>query len=112
MMVNGHDFSARWGWIPIIDFAVSLRHIAAELAEGKCAETEYSFTESEAVIRFRRVEDNVLISASYVRSTAQVSVKEFTNATTDFASKVAQELGQRYPLLLKNEAFVACFSNA
>jgi hypothetical protein len=111
MIADGHDFSARWGWIPIVDFVVSLREIADELTDGGDVESEFTFTESDAVMRFKRAGDSVLISASYVRFTAQVSLTEFINAVTDFTAKVAQELGQRYPLLLNNETFVGFFSN-
>jgi len=105
MFVNEHDFSARWGWIPIIDFAVSLRHIAAELAQDGSVETEYPFTESEAVIRFKRIDDDVVISASYVQYATQVSLVDFQNAVSAFTTRVAEEIGQRYPLLLRNKCY-------
>jgi hypothetical protein len=48
------DFSAKWDWVPVIDFAVFLRYIASELGETKNAESEFDFTESEATIHFTR----------------------------------------------------------
>ena len=109
MVVNGKDFSAPWGWIPIIDFAASLQHVSAELSQDASVETEFEFTESEATIHFKRLDDSISISASYAPSTAQISLTEFTNAVARFSAKVADELPQRYPSLLKNQAFVENF---
>ena len=47
------DLSARWGWIPLIDFALALREIAEALAVTEGSET-FEFTESEATLRFDR----------------------------------------------------------
>ena len=102
--------SARHGrWIPIIDFAASLQHVSAELSQDASVETEFEFTESEATIHFKRLDDSISISASYAPSTAQISLTEFTNAVARFSAKVADELPQRYPSLLKNQEFVEIF---
>lgn len=79
------------------------------LSQDASVETEFEFTESEATIHFKRLDDSISISASYAPSTAQISLTEFTNAVARFSAKVADELPQRYPSLLKNQAFVEIF---
>jgi len=63
--VNGQDFSARWGWVPILDFDLSLLQIQKELKESPDAMCLFEFTESEATLSFARDGDQVVIGASY-----------------------------------------------
>jgi hypothetical protein len=32
---NGVDFSAKWGWVPLLDFAAALMTITEELESGQ-----------------------------------------------------------------------------
>ena len=58
------DLSARWGWIPLIDFALALRKIAATLTIEEGRET-FEFTESDATLRFDRHGHGITITGSY-----------------------------------------------
>jgi hypothetical protein len=59
------DLSANWGWIPLIDFALALREIAAALAAVEEGSETFEFTESEATLKFERQGQEVAISGSY-----------------------------------------------
>src|SRR5688500_9690897 len=61
--VNEIDMSADWGWIPIIDFARCLYHIAKELESG--CQDSFEFTESEHRIEFIPQHSDVEIRTTY-----------------------------------------------
>ena len=103
--IDSNDFSAKWGWIPVVGFAASLRHIVGELAEGDGVETTFDFTESDAVLRFKRAKDGILVSASYAPGEACVLLTEFAAAVNSFSRRVARELSQQFPPLHENESF-------
>ena len=100
-----NDFSATWGWIPIVDFAASLRLIVSELAKRDGVESTFDFTESDAALRFKRAGDAILISASYAPGEACVPLTEFTAAVESFSRRVASELSQQFPPLHENKSF-------
>jgi hypothetical protein len=102
---NGCDFSAKWGWVPIIDFAVSLRNIIGNLVAHEDSESVFEFTESNATISFERCEDSVLILASYASCQATVEFDELVLAIDDFSQRVFHSVTEHYPLLLENPAF-------
>src|SRR5437879_4736572 len=58
-LVNDADFSARWGWIPILDFAASLVLVAKALELGE-THLQFDFTDSDELIYFDRQGQNVL----------------------------------------------------
>jgi hypothetical protein len=104
LKANAHDFSANWGWIPVIDFAAALKHIVVELREDEVRETTFDFTESDATLRFKRAGNALLISSSYTLGEAQVPFKDFATAVDAFACRVGRELREQYPALRKNAA--------
>ena len=105
LKVNAHDFSARWGWIPVIDFAAALKHVVGELGEHGTVETTFDFTESDAVLRFKRAGDALVISSSFAPGEAHVPLKDFAAAVDAFARRVRQELSEQYPALRQNKSF-------
>jgi hypothetical protein len=102
--VKSADFSANWGWIPILDFAVGLVTIVKRLAVQSSCET-FDFTESDAAICFRHADKVVDISASYVNATASVTLLELDDASRRFLTRLAYEVMTRYPVLNDNAAF-------
>ena len=62
------DLSARWGWIPLVDFALALREIANALSVTEGSRI-FEFTESDATIQFERRGQNITIGASYAAGT-------------------------------------------
>lgn len=53
------DLSARWGWVPVLDFALGLDAIVDALAPEGAGDEVFEFTESDATIVFRRDGDKV-----------------------------------------------------
>ena len=103
--VGSQDLSARWGWVPILDFAASLRRIGAELAQHDGADSEFEFTESDAKIQFRGRGKNVLISATYAAGEGTVPLDEFFRAIGEFTERLVAEICREHPSLMQNEAF-------
>lgn len=102
--VGEADFSTTdWEWVPQLDFALALRGIAVALEPG--TEEIFEFTENEDTIRFRRVGDQVEISASYVEDTAVVPHDELLAAADAFLDELALRLLDAHPDLGRNAYF-------
>jgi hypothetical protein len=94
LQFDGVDFSARWGWIPLLDLAYSLKDMCDEILTGE-PEAAFEFTESDAWLRFSRQGDAVEISASYVPQKTVVEMRDFcallTSSAQDFFTRVATQ---------------------
>jgi hypothetical protein len=99
-VVDRADFSARWGWVPVLDFALGLRAIAGGLVSE--AEESFEFTESDAAIEFRREGETVKIEAGYASAAAEVRHLEFTLHAERFVERVVADLSSRYTGLAIN----------
>ena len=97
-VVGAVDLSARWGWVPILDFAVGIKQIA----DGLGGEDRFEFTESDATIAFHRDGDLVRVSADYVPDSAVVPLAELQTATDVFLRRVVADLTSRHPELAEN----------
>jgi hypothetical protein len=98
------NFGTNWGWIPVIDLAAGLRHIARKLQHSSRTET-FEFTESEAWLRFSRHGDRVIVTASYSPGEAQVEYARFVQAVENLSKQLRTELLQRNSALADNPAF-------
>ena len=88
-IVNEADFSAKWGWVPIVDFAACLRRVVFELKEGRSAEETFEFTESDDTIWFKREGSEVNISTSYATGEARVALDELKTSVDYFVQRVS-----------------------
>ncbi len=104
-VVDGADLSARWGWVPVLDFALALRGAVRALQERR--ESFVDFTESDERILFERARDVVLVTATYAPGRALVSHAELCEAAERFLERVVSEICARYPRLAGNAALVA-----
>lgn len=102
---DGWDFSTNWGWVPIVDFAISMKQIADVLLEHDFAETSFEFTESSASIGFRRNGDIVLISSNYAEGEGRVPLVSLKGDIDSFVRRVVRELPERHPSLRENKLF-------
>jgi hypothetical protein len=98
------DLSARWGWIPLIDFALALRKIAEALAVTEGNET-FEFTESDATLRFERRGQEIIVRGSYASGEITVSFTEFSEQAREFARRLDAELRAKCPELGRNSAY-------
>jgi hypothetical protein len=100
------DLSARWGWIPLIDFALALRKIAATLTIEQGRET-FEFTESDATLQFDRHGHGMTITGSYAAGEISVSFTVFVDQAKDFARRLDAELVAKRPELKLNPIYEA-----
>ncbi|HWI21082.1 MAG TPA: hypothetical protein VNT22_00550 [Baekduia sp.] len=101
--IDEHDFSAQWGWVPVLDFALALRTIAERIATSE--HELFEFTESGATIDFRRQGALITVSSSYSQAIATVALAEMTEATADHLQEVVARLVKSYPAVAENEFF-------
>jgi hypothetical protein len=99
---NGASFDARWGWVPVLDFALALQAIVEALATEP--REAFEFTESDATISFEREDDRVRIEATYTADSAAVMYVELRTAAEGFLARVLDELAAAHPELTRNPA--------
>jgi hypothetical protein len=102
--VNDVDLSARWGWIPLLDLAYSLKDMCDEILTGE-PEAAFEFTESDAWLRFSRRGDAVEISASYVPQKTVIEMREFCPLLTSSAQDFFAQVATQNPGLTSNSSF-------
>lgn len=101
-LVSEIDMSARWGWVPVLDFALGLDAVVKALAPGEDNEAVFEFTESDATIRLRRVGEAVEIEASYAPGSARVRYDDLRAIAKRFLARVVQDLLWQRPELHRN----------
>jgi hypothetical protein len=101
--IGQKDFSAAWGWIPLIDLAASFREILRKLEGGTQSET-FEFTESDAWIRFERKGEKVLVTTSYGEGLGENSLTALSEAAKSFRERLHTELVKRHPQAAHNAA--------
>ena len=101
--VGDKDFSADWGWIPLIDLAASFAEIIRKLESGSPSET-FEFTESDAWIRLERMGEKVLVSTSYSEGAAEIALHSAAAAVKSFRERLRSELDRRHPQAAHNPA--------
>jgi hypothetical protein len=87
---DGVDFSAAWGWVPVLDFALGLKAIAEALEHAPSE--RFDFTESNSALDFRRDGDDVEITSTYAPGILRVPFSQFREQAKGFSRKVIGEL--------------------
>jgi hypothetical protein len=100
LRIGGADFSALWGWIPLLDFASVLVDAVAQVASGK--DEEILFTENEARIVLRAEGEAVAVSCSYADVSARIGRAELARTATAYAARLLVELSAQFPELRSN----------
>lgn len=104
LQINGVDFSARWGWIPLLDLACSLKDMSDEILTGE-PEAAFEFTESDAWLQFSRRGDAVEVSASYVPQQSVVEARDLCTILTSAAQEFFTRVATQNPGLALNPSF-------
>lgn len=104
LKVGDVDLSAPWGWIPLIDFVVGVRDVVRSLKTDG-SEADFEFTESEALLRFRRKGSKLVISSSYARGEGIVPIATLIEHLKRFEDDLRTALLNRYPDLRTNQHF-------
>ena len=100
LIIDGADFSARWGWVTLLDFAAVLVYVCKALRCETSATLD--FTESEAELKFDRLGDQVSISATYTTATATITLNQLSSAAYEYASRILKAAIEVEPALAKN----------
>jgi hypothetical protein len=94
------DFSTHWGWVQVLDFALSL--INVEVALARDGKARFEFTESDAALNLW-VEGNVVcVSSSYAPGLMQIPASEFHDQVKRFEARVTRDLCDQHPRLALN----------
>jgi len=101
--VGDKDFSADWGWIPLVDLAASFAEIVRKLEGGSASET-FEFTESDAWVRFERKGEKVLVSTSYGDGVGEIALHAASEAVKSFRERLRSELLRQHPQAAHNAA--------
>ena len=110
--VGDADLSARWGWIPLLDFAAAISNVVDCLEDGSGEET-LDFTESDDVIRFARTSDeDIVISATYTSDIGKTTLGELRLAVRTFAKELYADLTDQHPNLKRNPGIVNWYPEA
>jgi hypothetical protein len=102
LRIDGVDFSAAWGWVPLLDFAAALTHAATHVATTR--EEAVGFTENEARIVLRSKGPRVTLSCSYADGEATVGQRELAEAARRYAARLRDALSQQFPGLRRNRS--------
>lgn len=93
--VGSLDLTTHWGWVPVLDFALSLAEIACRLkASGR--ET-YEFTESEATIDFALSGDTVTVTTSYAEGEGLSTLDELRWGAASCLRQTVNEVARLGP---------------
>jgi hypothetical protein len=101
--VGNKDFSAAWGWIPLVDLAASFAEIVRRLEGGSASET-FEFTESEAWVRFERKGEKILVSTSYGEGDGEVALRAISEAVKSFRERLRLDLVRKHSQAADNTA--------
>jgi len=99
--VGDKDFSAGWGWIPLVDLAASFAEIVRKLEGGSASET-FEFTESDAWVRFERKGEKVLVSTSYGDGVGEIALQSASQAVKSFCERLRSDLVSKHPQAAHN----------
>jgi hypothetical protein len=107
--VDALDFSAPWGWIPLLDAAACLYGAVQDLEAGQ-QRSQFVFTENAETISFERESlERVSVSCTYVSGRTSVAIRELHFATVNFSRRLLNEAITRYPTLRLNSRLVGWY---
>ncbi|MFI7431787.1 hypothetical protein ACIBPB_32935 [Micromonospora sp. NPDC049836] len=101
--VDGFDLGARWGSMPLLDFAASIKKVPDAL--DRYGEAEFDFTENTAVISFVRRGESVEVRDSTSEVAYEIGMNELVDAVNVFLGTMATRLMAAHPGIAKNKFF-------
>jgi hypothetical protein len=97
--IGSCDFSTEEKRLPLIDFALSLKAVVQVLSDGAGEET-LRFTENEDEITFKRLADDLAVTASYATRTATTPFAALRVEADHFGRRLSRDLEMLFPQLL------------
>jgi hypothetical protein len=98
--IGDADFSALWGWVPIMDVVRQLMRAVRQLPAIN--RLDIDFTESDALLRLDYEDGVVTISSTYSPAVVKVTLSDFDDAVRRFATDAIQDFEAKCPGLRGN----------
>ena len=86
-----------WEWIPLLDFAYSLRNIVSLLKETKNDIEYFEFTESNETLNFAKFQNLIKITTSFSSIELIVSSEVFESEIILFHSRISNYVRRHVP---------------
>jgi hypothetical protein len=109
LKIDDQDFSALWGWIPLLDFSISLVCMLRNLPDSGIE--VYEFTESVAELRLTMAKSSVEVTCNYADAIAQVAYDDFRQEAERYGSAVFDAAVTSIPGLARNPSFLTLRAN-
>ena len=106
MIANAEESRTDWGWVPLLDWYLAMRHICNDLSSENDGVRTFEFTESDALIEFTKKGSSLTIMPSYESWIGSVSFDEFSHAVDDLGERIFRDAASKYPQLLANKEFI------
>ena len=100
LRIGDSDFSAPWGWVPILD--IVRQFMAAVRSLSPAGRVDIDFTESDAVLTLASEDGFVTVSSTYSPGQSRVSIGDFDVAVQHFAANAIRDFEARCPGLRSN----------
>ncbi len=84
-----------WGWIPLLDFAISIKTISEAFRKPLNIREEFEFTESDSKIIFNKHEDKIQISTTFSSETLETDFQSFVYGVKMFYKSIINEIIDR-----------------
>lgn len=98
------DFSAFWGWIPLLDFVHCVTMILDSVSVG--SKERYEFTESDAWLEFDRVDiETVCIKSEYAPGSILVPFADLRDLVGKAGASLMAEIETRCPGIVDNKSY-------
>lgn len=105
LRIGNADFSASWGWIPVVDFGVCLTTALEALVSAGVKERLVEFTESDEALRLHRFREAVEVSATYTDDRIVVPLSQLHAESRQSLANLLSHLTTKYPSLENNSYF-------
>lgn len=102
LRVGDVDLSARWGWVPLLDFAMALDDAVDGLTLAPDAREVVDFTESDATLVLARSGRAVALTASWAPGRPEVAFADLRSAAKGLLARLLTDLTTRWPQLADN----------
>jgi hypothetical protein len=103
------DFSTHFGWVTLLDWCLRLTVAIRELADTGSA--RFSFSESDDFMSFRRADEGLHVTCSYVPEVGVIDhQEELAIAVRGFVDSKLAWISQEFPEAMNNPVMVDVYS--
>lgn len=103
LQAGGADLSTRWGWVPLLGFALQMTHVCHTIRNGEPQVLE--ILGSDQCLRFVPVGDRIEIAADYSDRSGLATAEELLDASVLMLARLRAEVEGRHPGLLTNSRY-------